>query len=275
VAFRNGEGPAPAATDNEAQILGRTARPESKSQHQKTQAAKRQRRYRRRQLAATGATPARRHVRGPDGVTGAVTVAALALATVSAAFSIVGLTSIFVGSFWPIVGMGVCLECAKLSAVGWLGGHYPAPRALKAAIVTLIATLMMLNAIGAYGFLAHAHITAAVTAELPIAAHAADVDARRQFQAAAVADVDRRIGQIDAAVSESIRRGRSATALALAEKQTGRRKELIAERVSEANALAALQVEAAAVQGERAQVTADNGPVHLGGGQARVLAAAA
>ena len=48
-------------------------------------------------------------------------MAALALATVSAGFSITGMTSIFVGSFLPVIGMGVALELGKLSTVAWLG----------------------------------------------------------------------------------------------------------------------------------------------------------
>jgi hypothetical protein len=41
-------------------------------------------------------------------------LAALALASVSAGFSIYGFTSIFVGAFWPVIGMGVALELGKL-----------------------------------------------------------------------------------------------------------------------------------------------------------------
>jgi hypothetical protein len=48
-------------------------------------------------------------------------MAALALATCSAAFSISGLTSIFAGAFWPVIGLGVAFELGKLSAVAWLG----------------------------------------------------------------------------------------------------------------------------------------------------------
>jgi hypothetical protein len=82
--------------------------------------------------------------------------AALAVAAVSGSFSIVGLTAVFTGAFWAIIAMGIALEVAKLSAVAWLGRSYKAPPALKAGIVTLVATLMGLNFIGAYGFLAQA-----------------------------------------------------------------------------------------------------------------------
>ena len=52
-----------------------------------------------------------------NGITVAILMAALSLATVSAGFSITGMTSIFVASFWPVIAMGVALEFGKLSAV--------------------------------------------------------------------------------------------------------------------------------------------------------------
>ena len=47
-------------------------------------------------------------------------VVALALACVSAAFFIDGLTAIFAGAFWPIIIMGAVLEAGKLVAAAWL-----------------------------------------------------------------------------------------------------------------------------------------------------------
>jgi hypothetical protein len=94
---------------------------------------------------------------------------ALGLAGVSGFFSVVGLTSIFLGSFWPVVAMGSVFEAAKLSAVALLGQRRVASRSLKFAIVTLIVALMALNVVGAYGFLARAQITHAVTGEVQIA----------------------------------------------------------------------------------------------------------
>ncbi len=63
-----------------------------------------------------------RHGRG---IRFAALTAALALATVSGGFSITGMTSIFVGAYWPVVGMGVALEVGKLSAVAALPTLYP------------------------------------------------------------------------------------------------------------------------------------------------------
>ena len=222
-------------------------------------AAKRASDYRkRRKLAAV--TPAPRHAR--DGVTIGVTIAALALATVAGTFSIVGLTHIFAGAFWPIIGMGAALEFGKVAAVTWLGRRYAAPLAVKTVIITLIAVLMAINAIGAYGYLAASHIGHAVAGEVAIAVRAADVDARRQVQAAVLADVDTRIAQIDAAIGEATRRGRTVAAMALVAQESTRRDDLVGTRIRAANAVAALRVEAAAVHGEREKLAADSGPVH-------------
>jgi hypothetical protein len=92
--------------------------------------------------------------------------------------------------------MGVALELGKLSAVACLGRRYGSP-ALRAALVVLVAVLMGLNAVGAYGFLAKAHIGHAVAGDVAVAGRAAEVDARLAVQANVVSDLDQRIAQID------------------------------------------------------------------------------
>ena len=81
------------------------------------------------------------------------------------------------------------------------------------------------------------------------------------MQASVLADIDRRIGQIDAAVEKATSKGRTGTLMALAEDQRKTRTELVAQRVGKSRALAGLQVEKASVDGERAKVGADLGPV--------------
>jgi hypothetical protein len=229
-------------------------------------AAERQRRHRKRKRAARPVTlpptvtaPAIRH--SAPAVTAVTLVAALALATVSAGFSITGMTSIFVGSFWPVIGMGVALEAGKLSAVAWLGRPGAASRALKGALVALVAVLMALNAVGAYGFLSKAHIEHALAGEVTTLTKGADVDARVSVQAGVVADLDRRIAQIDGAIEKATAKGRTSSAMALADNQRKTRGELVAQRTNEAKALATLHVEKATIDGERRTAEADLGPV--------------
>jgi hypothetical protein len=51
-------------------------------------------------------------------------IVALALACVSAAFSIDGLTAIFAGAFWPVITMGAALEAVKLVAAAWVTEYW-------------------------------------------------------------------------------------------------------------------------------------------------------
>jgi hypothetical protein len=134
---------------------------------------------------------------------------------------------------------------------------------------------MGLNAIGAYGFLAKAHIGHAVAGDVAVASRAVEIDARLNVQAGVVADLDRRIAQIDGAV-EITRKGRTRSAMQLADQLREVRADLVAQRANEAKALASLQVEKASIDGERKVVEADLGPVRylatlLGAGDQDVL----
>jgi hypothetical protein len=214
---------------------------------------------------------------GSTGVTVATLASALALAAVSGGFSIYGMTSIFVGAFYPVIGMGVAIELGKLSAVAWLGHRRgSASFALKTALTILVAILMALNAVGCFGYLSKAHIASALAGDLAVTGRIADADARVSMQAGIVADLDRRIAQIDTAIDKATEKGRSASAMKLADEQRRNRTDLAAERVREGKVLAGLQVEKTSVEGERKMVEADLGPVRylatlIGAGDQDVL----
>src|SRR5262249_54192551 len=143
-------------------------------------------------------------------------------------------------------------------------------------LIILIAVLMGLNAIGCYGFLAKAHIGHQLEGETAVAGRVADVDARIGVQASLVSDLDRRLAQIDGAVEKATQRGRSASAMALADQQRKIRAELVAQRTAEAKKLAELKVESAGIEGQRKIADADLGPVRylatlIGAGDQDVL----
>jgi hypothetical protein len=234
-------------------------------------AAERQRRYRQRRKvqkpgrAVTPAVPIPTVTALQPGRYGVVPFvllcAALAVAAVSGSFSVIGLTAVFTGAFWPIAGMGIALETAKLSAVAWLGRRYAASRTVKAATVTLVGALMALNAVGSYGFLAKAHLDHTVAREAQVTDHKARIEARKELAAASVADIDRRIAQIDAAVDQATHRGRTTSAMALVTHEAGRRNELVADRARAAGELASIEVEKSGIENERNKLAADSGPV--------------
>jgi hypothetical protein len=217
-----------------------------------------------------------RHGNLPSSIVIASYVAAFGLSAVSAGFSITGMTSIFVGATVPVVAMGIALELGKLSAVSWLGHHGGTSWRLRAALTVLVVVLMALNALGAFGYLSKAHIGHVIEGDVAAAGKVADVDARISVQAGLVSDLDRRIAQIDGAVSEATRRGRTGSAMRLADDQRRIRSDLSTQHVVAAKTLAALQVEKAGIEGQRRVAEADLGPVRylatlLGAGDQDVL----
>ena len=189
-------------------------------------------------------------------------IVALALACVSAAFSIDGLTAIFAGAFWPIIIMGAVLEAGKLVAAAWLTEYWnSAPPLLRLVLVAMIGVLMSLNAIGVFGFLTRAHLDHMATVDLALADRTADIDARLSIQGQTVADLDRRLAQIDAAIEESTRLGRPVGAMTIADQKRHERADIVAERQRQIPALASLQVEKAKIDAQRRRAEADVGPL--------------
>jgi hypothetical protein len=189
-------------------------------------------------------------------------IVALALACVSAAFSIDGLTAIFAGAFWPVIIMGATLEAGKLVAAAWLTENwFSAPYLLRLILVVMIGLLMSLNAVGVFGFLVKAHLDHMVTVDMALADKAAGTEARLAIQAQTVADLDRRIAQIDSAVEESTRLGRPVGAMTIADQKRRNRADIVAARLREAEALASLQIDKVRIDAERRCAEADVGPV--------------
>jgi hypothetical protein len=192
----------------------------------------------------------------------AALIVALALACVSATISIHGLTAIFAGAFWPVIVMGTALEAGKLVGAAWLNENwYSAPYLLRLILVAMIGVLMSLNAVGVFGFLTRAHLEHMAAVELVLADKTADTEARLAIQGQTVADLDRRIAQIDAAIEESTRLGRPVGAMMIADQRRRDRVDIAAARQREAQALASLQIEKAKIGAQRRRAEADIGPV--------------
>lgn len=84
---------------------------------------------------------------------------AIALAAIAAYFSIVGLTSIFVGEFWMIVAMATIMEYCKLIAAVNLHLYWHSiSTAVRSYLLTAVVILMLITSVGIYGFLSKSHI---------------------------------------------------------------------------------------------------------------------
>ena len=83
----------------------------------------------------------------------------LLVAGVAAYFSVIGLATIFAGSFWPVVVMAGVLEIGKLVTAGFLHLRWSdINRAMRYYLMTSVVVLMLITSLGIFGFLAKANI---------------------------------------------------------------------------------------------------------------------
>jgi lysozyme family protein len=84
---------------------------------------------------------------------------ALAVSSVAAYYSIVGLTAIFAAAVIPVIIMGTVLEIAKITTAIWLHSFWDvAPRLIKWYLTSATVILMLITSMGIFGFLSKAHI---------------------------------------------------------------------------------------------------------------------
>jgi hypothetical protein len=125
----------------------------------------------------------------------------------------------------------------------------------------LIVGLAVINATGAYAQLVAAHVGDRGTATSAIETQNAALAARIDVQAHTVADLDRRLGQIDTAVEEAAKRGRTNAALSAIEGQRRLRAGLMDERNRKAGTLAALKADRASVAARGRQIETEAAPI--------------
>ncbi len=105
---------------------------------------------------------------------------------------------IFPGSPVPVVGMAIAMEAAKLITAGWLARRWSATAAVwRAALVVFVFGLAVISAAGVYAQLVSAHVGERGAATSRLEERTADLEAKIDVQAHKVADLDRRLGQID------------------------------------------------------------------------------
>jgi hypothetical protein len=189
-------------------------------------------------------------------------VAALALATVAAYFSVTGMAEIFPGAPVAVLVLAATMEAGKLVIAGWLAAHWRRVGwKMRSVMVALVAGLALINAAGVFGKLVEAHVSVAASARSSVAESIETLDARVTAQSATVADLDGRIAQIDRAVDESTRRGRVTRAINIATQQRVTRDGLDTQRQAAAATLVGLQTQRAALVGERFRIEASTGPI--------------
>lgn len=190
---------------------------------------------------------------------------ALAISTVAGYYSIVGLTAIFAGAFWPIVIMGGVLELGKLITTVWLRKNWKITSLWLRTYLTLsVVVLMLITSMGIFGYLSKAHLdqnvpTGDVAAQVAlldekIKTERDNVDASKRALTQMDAQVDQMLGRTDndkgAERAVQIRRGQAKERAALQ------------KEIADAQAkIAKLNEERAPVASQLRKVEAEVGPI--------------
>lgn len=85
---------------------------------------------------------------------------AVIISVIAGYFSVLGLTTIFVGAFWPVVAMAASLEASKVVATSWLYRNWQTTNGLiKVYLTVSIIVLSLITSMGIFGYLSQAHTT--------------------------------------------------------------------------------------------------------------------
>ncbi len=189
-------------------------------------------------------------------------VAAIALAGAAAWFSIRGMVVLFPGAPQSVVAMAISMEVAKLVTAGWLARSWRTTAWFwRAVLVALVFGLAVINAAGVYAQLVAAHVGERGAAQSAVETQDAALAAKLDVAANKVADLDRQIGQIDAAVAAATQRGKTSAAVSVMEGQRKARAALAGEREKAAGALAALKTERATVAAQGRRIETEAAPI--------------
>jgi uncharacterized protein YlxW (UPF0749 family) len=174
------------------------------------------------------------------------------------------MVTLFPGAPLAIVGMAATMESAKLITAGWLARRWRATALIwRAALVAFVFGLAVINAAGVYAQLVAAHVGDRGAATSRLEEQTADLEAKISVQAYTVADFDRRLAQIDAAVEKATEKGRTTAAMKLADDQRKARAGLVDERKPEAGAPppGSLQAERASVAANGRRIETEAAPI--------------
>jgi hypothetical protein len=186
----------------------------------------------------------------------------IAISAVAAYYSIIGLTTIFAGAFWPIIIMGSVLEVGKLVATSWLYNNWKqAPFLIKAYLFAAIGVLMLITSMGIFGFLSKAHIEQQLQLNTGVTEQVEIVNNDITFQQERIADLDKQIKIIDDSINKMIEKGQTKSSLSAAKQQKETRQALVDEKKKETEKLSEMKSQRIKLESEFKKIEAEVGPI--------------
>jgi cell division protein FtsB len=189
-------------------------------------------------------------------------IVALGVSCVSAYYSILGLTAIFSSAFVAVVIMGIALELGKLVSASWLYRNWrTCPGLLKVYLTSAVVILMFVSSMGIFGFLSKAHIEQALIINTGSADQVVILDQKIDYLKQTVADLDKQIAQIDAAISKLTEKGQATNSLRAADQQRKTRDSLIKRKQENVRDISTLTTEKVALTSGIKKLEAEVGPL--------------
>jgi hypothetical protein len=128
-------------------------------------------------------------------------ITAMAIASVAAWYSIVGLMAIFAGAVIPIAIMGAVLEVGKLVTAAWLHQNWEKTRWwMKTYLTTAVFLLMFITSLGIFGFLSKAHLEHSISTGGTNELRIANLERQIGNQQRIITDSEKVLGQLDQTV---------------------------------------------------------------------------
>jgi hypothetical protein len=190
---------------------------------------------------------------------------AISISSVSAYFSILGLTAIFAAAKLPIIILGSTLEFGKVVSTLFVHRHWKdLSRSLKIYLVIAITILMMITSMGTFGFLSKAHLDQALPSDnnqiqLNI------IDQKIQTDKDNITAAKQELTQLDTAVNQMMGRTTDATGAQRAvniRKNQAKDRQRIADTIDSANKdLLTLQQQEAPLKAEQNKIAVEVGPI--------------
>jgi hypothetical protein len=131
----------------------------------------------------------------------------------------------------------------------------------RIVLMAFVAGIAVINATGVYAQLVSAHMGERGAAQAAVETADAALAAKIEVAAGKLADLDRRLGQIDGAIEEAAKRGKAGAAMSVMESQRQSRAALVGEREKAAGTLATLKAERAGVASHARQQEAESAPI--------------
>lgn len=190
---------------------------------------------------------------------------ALLISSVSAFYSVSGLTAIFAAAKVPIIIMGTALEVGKVVTTIWLRKNWARVGAImKIYLVISMVVLMLITSMGIFGFLSKAHLDQAVpTAD--VQAEVALIDEKIRTERDNIAANKLVLTQMDNSVTEILGRSRdergAERAVQIRRSQSAERSKLQKDNELAQRRIQDLQAQRAPIAAKVRQVEAEVGPV--------------